>query len=47
MSEYTDVENPLLNQLASMGWQMVEQAFCISQNPVARLYTNFRERPYA
>ena len=43
MSEYTDVEKPLLNQLASMGWQVVEQASGIPTDPAKSLRTSFRE----
>ena len=43
MSEYTEVEKPLLNQLASMGWQAVEQAPGIPKDPTSSLRTSFRE----
>jgi len=43
MSEYTDVEKPLLNQLASMGWQVIEQASGIPKDPAKSLRTSFRE----
>ena len=43
MSEYQFVENPLLNQLASMGWQVIEQGAGIPQDPTLSLRTSFRE----
>lgn len=43
MSEYTDVEKPLLNQLVSMGWQVVEQASGIPTDPAKSLRSGFRE----
>lgn len=43
MSEYEFVEKPLLNQLASMGWQVVEQGAGIPQKPANSLRTGFRE----
>jgi type I restriction enzyme R subunit len=43
MSEYTDVEKPLLNQLASMGWQVVEQPSGIPTDPAKSLRVSFRE----
>lgn len=43
MSEYEFVEKPLLNQLASMGWTVVEQASGIPKDPSKSLRTSFRE----
>ncbi|GAB1258264.1 HsdR family type I site-specific deoxyribonuclease [Aurantivibrio plasticivorans] len=43
MSEYQFVEKPLLNQLESMGWQVIEQGSGIPQNPGVSLRNNFRE----
>jgi len=43
MSEYEFVEKPLLNQLASMGWQVVEQAGGIPSDPINSLRSDFRE----
>lgn len=43
MSEYRFVEKPLLNQLASMGWQIVEQGSGIPQDPAISLRASFRE----
>ncbi|OUS09084.1 deoxyribonuclease HsdR [Gammaproteobacteria bacterium 42_54_T18] len=43
MSEYQFVEKPLLNQLASMGWQVIEQGAGIPKDPAKSLRTSFRE----
>ena len=43
MSEYQFVEKPLLNQLASMNWTIVEQPTGIPTDPAKSLRTNFRE----
>jgi type I restriction enzyme R subunit len=43
MSEYQFVEKPLLNQLASMGWQVIEQGVGIPQDPTISLRSSFRE----
>jgi type I restriction enzyme R subunit len=43
MSEYQFVEKPLLNQLASMNWTVVEQAPGIPTDPTKSLRTSFRE----
>ncbi|MCG8314207.1 MAG: HsdR family type I site-specific deoxyribonuclease [Pseudomonadales bacterium] len=43
MSEYQFVEKPLLNQLAGMGWQVIEQGAGIPKNPTNSLRTSFRE----
>lgn len=43
MSEYTEVEQPFLQQLASLGWQVIDQGSEIPSNPVASLRTNFRQ----
>lgn len=43
MSEYQFVEKPLLNQLASMGWQVIEQSAGIPKDPTLSLRTSFRE----
>jgi type I restriction enzyme R subunit len=43
MSEYQFVENPLLNQLVSMGWQVIEQGVGIPQDPTISLRSSFRE----
>ena len=42
MSEYKFVEIPLLNQLGSMGWQVIEQASGIPSDP-AKSLRSFRE----
>ncbi len=43
MSEYQFVEKPLLNQLASMDWTVVEQSAGIPTDPARSLRTSFRE----
>ena len=43
MSEYQFVEKPLLNQLASMGWQVIEQGAGIPKNPTKSLPSSFNE----
>lgn len=43
MSEYQSVEKPLLTQLASMGWKVIEQALGIPKNPDISLRSDFRE----
>jgi type I restriction enzyme R subunit len=43
MSEYQFVERPLMHQLASMGWQVIEHAKGIPQDPELSLRSSFRE----
>jgi type I restriction enzyme R subunit len=43
MSEYQFVEKPLLNQLASMDWTVIEQPSGIPTDPAKSLRTSFRE----
>ena len=44
MSEYSEVEQPFLQQLAAQGWTVVDQGCAtIPQNPAASLRTSFRE----
>jgi type I restriction enzyme R subunit len=43
MSEYTEVEQPFLQQLAALGWQVIDQGCEIPSNPGASLRTNFRQ----
>ena len=44
MSEYAHVEQPLLTQLAGLGWTVVDQGNqMIPQDPAASLRTSFRE----
>ena len=43
MSEYEFVEKPLLNQLASMDWTVIEQPSGIPADPTKSLRTSFRE----
>jgi len=43
MSEYTEVEQPFLQQLAQQGWQIIDQGQGIPQDPSISLRGNFRE----
>lgn len=43
MSEYTEVEQPFLQQLATLGWQVIDQGREIPSDPVTSLRTNFRQ----
>jgi type I restriction enzyme R subunit len=43
MSEYQFVEKPLLNQLASMGWLVIDQGEGVPKNPATSLRSTFRE----
>ena len=43
MSEYTEVEQPFLKQLASLGWIIIDQGRDIPQDPGQSLRRNFRQ----
>ena len=43
MSEYTEVEQPFLQQLTTLGWQTIDQGQGIPSNPTASLRTTFRQ----
>jgi type I restriction enzyme, R subunit len=43
MSEYTEVEQPFLQQLQSLGWQIIDQGQGIPQDPALSLRLNFRQ----
>lgn len=43
MSEYTEVEQPFLQQLANQGWTVIDQGNAIPQAPAPSLRTSFRE----
>jgi type I restriction enzyme, R subunit len=43
MSEYTEVEQPFLQQLQTLGWQIIDQGQGIPQDPTKSLRTNFRQ----
>ncbi len=43
MSEYTEVEQPFLQQLAQQGWQIIDQGQGIPQDPSISLRGSFRE----
>ncbi|MEZ8321679.1 type I restriction endonuclease, partial [Vibrio splendidus] len=43
MSEYNYVEKPLLNQLESMEWEVIEQGSGVPQDPTLSLRSSFRE----
>ena len=43
MSEYTEVERPFLQQLAALGWTVVDQGAGVPQAATPSLRTNFRQ----
>lgn len=43
MSEYTEVEQPFLQQLASLGWEAIDQGQEIPHDPSRSLRLNFRQ----
>jgi type I restriction enzyme, R subunit len=43
MSEYTEVEQPFLQQLHTLGWQIIDQGQGIPQDPALSLRLNFRQ----
>ncbi|TCB70266.1 type I restriction endonuclease subunit R [Acinetobacter sp. ANC 4216] len=43
MSEYTEVEQPFLQQLAGLHWQTIDQGEDIPQDPTKSLRQNFRQ----
>lgn len=43
MSEYTEVEQPFLQQLAGLGWTAIDQGADIPQNPIKSLRPSFRQ----
>jgi type I restriction enzyme R subunit len=43
MAEYALVEKPFLDQLASLGWQVVDQGLGLPTNPTDSFRTSFRE----
>jgi type I restriction enzyme R subunit len=43
MSEYDYIEKPFLDQLAALGWQVLDQGSGIPQDPAASHRTHFRE----
>ncbi|TAM06714.1 MAG: type I restriction endonuclease subunit R, partial [Pusillimonas sp.] len=43
MSEYTEVERPFLQQLAALGWTVIDQSAGIPQDAVPSLRANFRQ----
>ncbi len=43
MSEYTEVEQPFLYQLATLGWQTIDQGQGIPSDPTVSLRTTFRQ----
>ena len=42
MSEYTEVEQPFLAQLAAQGWTVIDQGAHLSQDPTPSLRSSFR-----
>jgi type I restriction enzyme, R subunit len=43
MSEYTEIEQPFLHQLQTLGWQLLDQGQSIPQDPSKSLRVNFRQ----
>ncbi len=43
MSEYTEVEQPFLQQLAALGWEVIDQGSDIPSDPATSLRSNFRQ----
>jgi type I restriction enzyme R subunit len=43
MSEYTEVEQPFLQQLQELGWQIIDQGAEIPSDPAKSLRLNFRQ----
>jgi type I restriction enzyme R subunit len=43
MSEYTEVEQPCLEQLRDLGWQIIDQGLDIPSDPNPSLRLNFRQ----
>jgi type I restriction enzyme, R subunit len=43
MSEYTEVEQPFLHQLAAQGWTVIDQGTGVPQDATLSLRSNFRE----
>ncbi|MBA3899655.1 MAG: type I restriction endonuclease subunit R, partial [Bacteroidetes bacterium] len=43
MAEYLNVEQPFLEKLGQLGWQVIDQGFGISQDPKKSLRENFKQ----
>ncbi|NJK55737.1 MAG: hypothetical protein HC939_06940 [Pleurocapsa sp. SU_5_0] len=43
MSEYTEVEQPFLQQLQTLGWQIIDQGVGIPSDSKKSLRVNFRQ----
>jgi len=43
MSEYTEVEKPLLAQLEALGWTVIDQGPAVPSDPAASLRASFQE----
>jgi len=43
MAEYKNVEQPFLEKLKQLGWQVIDQGFGIPQDPKKSLRSNFKE----
>lgn len=43
MSEYSEVEQPFLDQLSNLGWTSIDQGSDIPQDPEKSLRQNFRQ----
>jgi len=43
MSEYTEVEQPFLHQLAELGWEVIDQGSAVPQSAAPSLRSDFRQ----
>ena len=43
MTEYTEIEQPFLQQLHTLGWQIIDQGASIPSDPAKSLRVNFRQ----
>jgi type I restriction enzyme R subunit len=43
VSEYTEVERPFLQQLAELGWTVIDQGSGVPQDATPSLRANFRQ----
>lgn len=43
MSEYTEVEQPFLHQLQTLGWEIIDQGQQIPSDPSQSLRASFRQ----
>ena len=43
MAEYVNIEKPFLDKLRQLGWQVIDQALGIPQEPKKSLRENFKQ----